>query len=61
MNIIPNLIANGQLIQDNLELNQTFPWIDIDLNFNANQSNCSQDLQRLSRDLRTRKNMGIKK
>jgi hypothetical protein len=65
MNIIPNLIARGQFVEDNiiysnLEFNQTFPWIDLDLNFNANQSNCSQDIHLLSQDLRARKIWALK-
>jgi len=65
MSLIPNLIANGRFVEDtiinsNLEFNQTLPWIDFDLNFNANESNCSQDIQLLSRDLRARKIWALK-
>ncbi len=63
--LIPNLIANGQFVQDNIidsniEFNQTLPWINLDLKFDAYQSNCSRDIGILERDLRARKTWALK-
>jgi len=65
VNIIPSLIENGRFIQENIidsniEFNQTLPWINFDLEFNANQSNCSQDIQLLARYLTARKAWALK-
>jgi len=65
VNIIPSLIENGQFIQENIidfniEFNQTLPWINLDFKFNANQSNCSQDIQLLARDLTAKKTWALK-
>ncbi len=65
INLIPNLIANGQFIQEKIinsyiEFNQTLPWIYLDHKFNANESNCSQDIQLLVRDLTDRKTWALK-
>lgn len=59
-NIIPKLITNDQSLQDNIDLNQKFPSINLDIQLNANESNCSQDIQILTRDLTSRKTWALK-
>jgi hypothetical protein len=56
INLIPSIISNGRFVKEkivnsNLIINPTFPSINFDITFNANGSNCSQDIQILSRDL----------
>ncbi len=61
IDLIPNIIANGQFVQENLiEFNQTLPWINVDLTLDANGSNCSQDIHLLARDLAMRKTWALK-
>lgn len=65
LNIIPNIISNGRFIQEHfidstLEFNQTQTWMNLDLKFNANASNCSQDLDLLVRDLNNKQKWAIK-
>jgi len=65
IDLIPNIIVNGQFVQENLidsniEFNQTFPSINVDLILDANGSNCSQDIHLLARDLATRKTWALK-
>jgi len=65
INLISNIIANGQFVQENIidsdiEFDQTLPWINLDLQFNANESNCSQDIQILVKDLNARKTWALK-
>lgn len=59
-NLIPNLISVGQNLQNNVEVNQTLPSINLDLQLNANVSNCSQDIQLLIQDLISRKTWALK-
>lgn len=56
INIIPSIISNNRYVQEkiydsNFLLNLTFPLINHDLILNVNQSNCTQDIQKLSHDL----------
>jgi hypothetical protein len=62
MSIIPDLISNLQFIQNTpIEFNQTTPpWIDLDVKFHVNESNCSRDIQVLVGDLRARKPWALK-
>lgn len=64
-NLIPSIIANSRFVKEKLIdsdfiFNLTFPLINIDLTFNANRSNCSQDIQILSRDLLSKQIWAIK-
>ncbi len=65
INIISNIIAHAQFVQDNIinssiAFNQTLPWINQDLALNANGSNCSQDIQLFIRDLTVGKTWALK-
>ncbi|CAF1020152.1 unnamed protein product [Rotaria sordida] len=56
INIIPSIIANGRFIKENIInsniiLHTTLPSINVDLILNANESNCSRDVQLLAHDL----------
>jgi hypothetical protein len=65
VNLIPNIIANGQFIQEyiidsNILFNQTSPWVDVDLTLDTIGSNCSREIQLLARDFRTRQTWALK-
>ena len=65
MNLIPNLIANGRFIQENMidssiDFNQALPWINLDYQFKANESNCSQDIKLFIRDFNAKKTWALK-
>lgn len=65
VNLIPSTIANSRFIKENIidldfTRNRTFPSINIDPIFNANGSNCSRDIQILSRDLISRQIWALK-
>ncbi|CAF1048354.1 unnamed protein product [Adineta steineri] len=65
VNLIPSIIANGRyvkenLIDSNIIFNSKFSPINIDFTFNANQSNCSRDIQLLSRDFISKKLWALK-
>ncbi len=65
VNLIPSIIANGRFVQDNfvdsnLIFNPIVSSINIDRTFNANQSNCSRDMQLLSHDLIARQIWALK-
>ncbi|CAF3708092.1 unnamed protein product [Rotaria sordida] len=64
-NLIPKIISNGRFVQEgilnsDIELNETFPWLNQDLTFDANASNCSRDIRLLKRDLYARQIWALK-
>jgi len=65
INLIPSIIANARFVKENITesnfiLNPIFPSINIDLISNANGTNCSRDIQILSRDLISTKIWALK-
>jgi hypothetical protein len=56
INLIPSIISNARFVKENIIdsnfiLNPIFPSINIDLKSNTNGTNCTRDIQILSRDL----------
>ncbi|CAF1474248.1 unnamed protein product [Rotaria sp. Silwood1] len=65
INIIPNIISHGRFIEENIinsniEFNETYPWLNQDLIIDANESNCSRDIHLLIKDLNTRQIWALK-
>ena len=65
VNLIPSIIANGRFVKEyiadsDFDFNLTIPFVHVDLSFNANESNCTRDIQLLSHDLMSRQIWALK-
>jgi hypothetical protein len=65
INLIPSIISHNRFIEENIIhsdiiFNSTFSSLIIDLILNANGSNCSRDIQLLSRDFNTKQTWALK-
>lgn len=55
-------LENGRFVQEEkvMEWNATIPWVNFDLQYELNQSNCSRDIRLFIEDFQARKIWALK-